>query len=71
MNKQNKTKLQFILGGILFVTFAVAGCNGGETEKEATKDTTATEIKTTVPDVPVKDTMDTGDKAPVVETKPK
>lgn len=60
MTKQNKTKLQFILGGILVVTFAVAGCDNGKTDK-----TTVT--------MTVKDTMDsiTGHKAPVVETPPK
>lgn len=71
MIKQNKTKLQFILGGILMVTFAVAGCNSGDADKAATKDTPVTEVKTAVPDLPVLDSMDTGDKAPILETKPK
>lgn len=64
MNKQIKTKLQFILGGILLVTFAIASCNNNsEADKAATKDT-ATEIKTTVPDQPVRDSMDTANEAP-------
>ena len=63
MNKQNKTKLQFILGAILLVTFAVAGCNNGEADK-----TTTTETKTTVTEQP-RDSMDTGDKAPIVDPK--
>ena len=64
MNKQIKTKLQFILLGILFVTFAVAGCNNGEADKT----TTTTETKTTVTEQP-RDSMDTGDKAPIVDPK--
>ena len=70
MTKQNKTKLQFILSGILIVTFAVAGCNNGA-DKTVVKDS-ITEMKM-VPPVTVKDTMDTmtGHKAPVVETPPK
>ncbi len=64
MNKQNKTKLQFILGAILLVTFAVAGCNNGEADKT----TTTTETKTTVTEQP-RDSMDTGDKAPIVDPK--
>lgn len=43
MNKQNKTKLQFILGGILLVTFAIAGCNNGKTDKTTTTDTLRTD----------------------------
>lgn len=57
----NKTKLQFILGGILFVTFAVVGCNNGDADKDATK-----EIKTETPAPAVKDSMDSipGNTAP-------
>lgn len=64
MNKQIRTKLQFILGGILLVTFAVAGCNNGDADKT----TTTTETKTTVTEQP-RDSMDTGDKAPIVDPK--
>ena len=60
MNKQIRTKLQFILGGILLVTFAVAGCNNGEADKAATKDS----ITTPPPPQPVKDSMDTANEAP-------
>lgn len=46
------------------VTFAIASCNNNsEADKAATKDT-ATEIKTTVPDQPVRDSMDTANEAP-------
>ena len=65
MNKQIKTKLQFILGGILLVTFAVASCNNNsEADKADAKDTTATEVKTAVPEQPVRDSMDTANEAP-------
>lgn len=51
MTKQNKTKLQFILGGILFLTFAVAACNGSDKDTQVVvKDSTVTKIKTTVHD---------------------
>jgi ABC-type Fe3+-citrate transport system substrate-binding protein len=56
MIKQNRTKLQIILG-ILMLTFAVAGCNGGDT-KETSKDTTVTEKKDTVKPM-IKDSTDT------------
>ncbi len=58
MHKRTKTKLQFILGGILMLTIAVAACNDSKTDK--------TEIKTTVVQPVVKDTMDSipGNQAP-------
>jgi hypothetical protein len=63
MIKQNKTKLQFILGGILMLTFAVAACNNSGESKEAKKDTVVT---TTTPPPPptVKDSNDTMEATP-------
>lgn len=57
MNKTTKTTMQFILGGILFVTFAVAGCNDSKTDKTTTTDTIITPV---APDT----TMDTGGVRP-------
>ena len=67
MIKQNKTKLQFILGGVVMLTLAVAACNN-TTEKEPEKT-----IIVTPP--PVKDSIDTmvkmpGSGAPVTDGKP-
>ncbi len=54
-----KTKLQFILGAILMLSFAVTACNNSETDKAVVKDSaSSTEIKTVVAPA-VKDTMDT------------
>jgi hypothetical protein len=61
-----RTKLQFILGGILMLTFAVTACNDSKTDKAVVTDSsTSTEIKTVIPP-PVKDTMDSipGNQAP-------
>ena len=61
-----KTKLQFILVGIIMLTFAFAACNSGESDKTVLRDSaSSTEIKTVIPP-PVKDTMDTipGNQAP-------
>lgn len=58
MIKQNKSKLTFILAGIFFAGIIIAGCNNGEADKAATKDSPAaaapapTEVK--------KDTMPAG-----------
>lgn len=60
MNKQIKTKLQFILGAILMVTFAVAGCNDTKTDKTTIKDSTSNPV----PQQPVKDSMDSAHEAP-------
>lgn len=67
MIKQNKTKLQFILGGAVMLTLAVAACNN-TTEKEPEK--------TIIVTPPVKDTIDTmvkmpGSVAPVTDVPPK
>jgi len=72
MIKQNKTKLQFIFGGILMLTFAVAACNNSGEKKEGTKDT----VVTTTPPVTVRDSVDTnmepipGKVAPGSDQKP-
>lgn len=73
MIKQNKTRLQFMLGGILMLTFAVAGCNNDGEKKEAAKDS----IVVTPPPPPpaVRDSNDTmepvtGKKAPGSDVKP-
>ena len=68
MNKQIRTKLQFILVGILLVTFTITGCNNGEADKAATKDSAAITVP---PPQTVKDSMDSANEAPVIETKPK
>lgn len=71
MIKQNKTRLQFMLGGILMLTFAVAGCNNNGEKKEAAKDSVVTFTPPTI----VKDSTDTmepvtGKKAPGTDPKP-
>jgi hypothetical protein len=57
MIKQNKTKLHFILGAILVVTFAVTGCNNGKTNKNTDP-------------VPPDSTMDSGNVRPRTDAKP-
>ena len=69
MNKQIRTKLQFILVGILLVTFTITGCNNNGEDKAAPKDSAASTVPTPPP--AVKDSMDTANEAPVLETKPK
>ena len=71
MMKQNKTKLQFVLGTILFLSVAVAACNNDGEKKETVKDEPA--MTTTVPEK--RDSTDSMEKikggvSPVVETKP-
>ena len=71
MIKQNKTRLQFMLGGILMLTFAVAGCNNDGEKKEAVKDS----VVTLTPPTIVKDSTDTmeakpGNVAPGTDPKP-
>jgi len=59
MHNKTKTKLQFILGGILMLTFAVNACNDSKSDKAVVTDsTTSTEVKTTVPAPVIKDSMD-------------
>ena len=55
MNKTNKTKLQFFIGAILFLSFTVAACNNDGEKKETVKDAPATTTTTTV----VRDSTDT------------
>lgn len=76
MIRQNRTKLQFILGGILMLSLAGAACNNSGETKEAAKDTPVVETKIETPPPVVRDSTDTmeatpGKVAPVVETKPK
>ncbi len=70
MNKQNKTKLQFILGGILFLTVAFAACNSGDAAKETPVDTTKQEMPAPAP--AANDSMEVtpGNVAPVTDGKP-
>ena len=74
MIRQNKTKLQFILGGALFLSFAVAACNNDGETKEVVKDSITTTIVTPPPVVTIdsNDTMEkmTGKKAPGSDPKP-
>ncbi len=70
MIKQNKTKLQFILAGMLMMTFVA--CNNGEKKEEATKET-PTEVAP--PPATTRDSADTmeaktGNVAPGNDTKP-
>ena len=69
MNKQIRTKLQFILVGILLVTFTITGCNNGDADKAAPKDSVTNTVPP--PPQPVKDSMDTANEAPVTDPKPK
>lgn len=68
MIKQNKTKLQFVLGAILFLSVAVTACNNGD-KKDTVKDGPAVtdSLKKNVTDSMVKET---GGVSPVEETKP-
>lgn len=62
-----KTKLKFILGGILMLTFALNACNDSKSDKAVVTDsTTSTEVKTTVIPPAVNDSMDSipGNQAP-------
>lgn len=59
MNKTTKTTLQFILGGLLFVTIAATSCNNKDSKTETTE--------TSVTPAPVNDStniIDTGDVKP-------
>ena len=69
MIKQNKTKLQFVLGAILFLSVAIAACNNGD-NKETVKDEPATidTSKKNATDTPM--VKETGGVSPVEETKP-
>ena len=49
INKKTKTAFQFILGGIMVVTFATTGCNNGSDTKDAKTDTMAVEKMQTMP----------------------
>ena len=63
---QNKTKIHLMVVVFFMATVAVAGCNNGEADKTTTKETTT---KTpTVIEHP-RDSMDTGEKAPIVDPK--
>ncbi|MEP7254725.1 MAG: hypothetical protein ABI666_03060 [Ferruginibacter sp.] len=42
MIKQNKLKLTFILAGVLFAGITITGCNNGDADKAAVKDSTTT-----------------------------
>jgi hypothetical protein len=73
MNKTTRTRLQFIVGAILFLSFAVAACNNDGEKKVTVKDEPVT--TTTVTTV-VRDSTDSMEKikggvSPVEETKPK
>ena len=59
MIKQNKTKLQFIFGAVLFLAVSLAACNNDGEKKETVKDAPAV---TTTPPVVIKDTIDTMEK---------
>ena len=58
MIRQNKTKLQFILGGALMLTMAVTACNNNGENKEVVKDTPVTFTPPTI----IKDSTDTMEK---------
>ncbi len=62
MTKTTKTKLQIIIGALVFTAFAVISCNNSGADKDAKKDSPAVEMKTPPP--AVKDSMDTGDTKP-------
>lgn len=66
MIKQNKTKLQFALGAILFLSVAVTACNNDGEKKETV--TTTTTVKDSITDTMLKIK---GNVSPVEETKPK
>lgn len=63
MNKTTKTTIQFILGGLLFVTMAVAGCNNSETKTETAEPTVAP-APTPPPANDTINVIDTGDVKP-------
>lgn len=74
MIKQNRTTLQFMLGGILMLTMAVTACNNG---KEESKDAPKDSVVNTTPTPPpaIKDSNDSmepkkGNVAPGNENKP-
>lgn len=67
MIKQNKTKLQFVLGAILFLSVAVTACNNDGEKKDTVKKETTTVIKRDSTDSMVKET---GGVSPVEVTKP-
>jgi len=63
MNKTTKTALQFFLGGLLFVTLAVTGCNNSDSKSETTEPT----VSPAPAPPPATDTtkiIDTGDVKP-------
>lgn len=62
MNKQIKTKLLFTGAAILLVAGSFTSCDNKEEEK--------TEVKTEVP-VTVRDSMDTAEEQPILDSKPK
>lgn len=66
MIRQNKTKLQFILAGILMLSFGVTACNNSGDTKETPKDSVGAEQKVVTPPPPpvVKDSNDTMEKTP-------
>ena len=67
MIKQNKTKLQFVLGAILFLSVAVAACNNDGEKKETVKnESTTTTVKRDSTDTMIKG----GKVSPVEVTKP-
>ncbi|MGB5007424.1 MAG: hypothetical protein WBO39_10845 [Ferruginibacter sp.] len=63
MNKTTKTTLQFILGGLLFVTIAVTSCNNKDSKSETTE-TTVTPAPVTPPVNDSSNIIDTGDVKP-------
>ena len=63
MNKQIKTKLLFILGAILMVTFSVTSCNNSSEEKAKE------EVKTVAPTT-TDSIVDSANVAPGNDTKP-
>ena len=69
MIKQNKTKLQFVLGAILFLSVAIAACNNGD-KKETVKDAPVVtdSLKKNATDTPM--VKETGGVSPVEDTKP-
>jgi hypothetical protein len=63
MNKTTKTTIQFILGGLLFVTMAVAGCNNSDSKTETTEPTVAPS-PAPPPASDTSNVIDTGDVKP-------
>lgn len=60
MIKQNKTKLQFILGGFFLATLAISACNNEGDTKEAAEEP----VKTEEPAPVAKDSTDTMEVTP-------